>query len=269
MAYLERYYWFWKAKSNLLRLTLDVFGKRNKLLDAGCGAGNLLRVGKLLGYECTGIDKSKSVKKIIKDIPVIIKDVEKLKIRNKFDTIILSDVLEHCNDKKAMANIYNALTDNGIVIATVPMFKFLWGQDDIRLQHKRRYTKKMIKELFKDFKIVKMSYIQFLLFFPAFIIRTLERIKKPKTSTESFFKNRLLIEDQHTDMGQITMLLSLPIKAIFFFINFLIKVEQYIENRIVIPLGLPIGVGMLIVARKVQRKPSVSKQGVKRGLKDE
>lgn len=63
------------------------------------------------------------------------------------DCILLTDVLEHCaNDSKVLHSIIdeNILTNNGLLLVTVPAYQQLFSQHDHLLQHYRRYSRKQI-----------------------------------------------------------------------------------------------------------------------------
>lgn len=255
MSYLEKNYWFWNAKKNLYKKAIKKYAKKVGIaLDVGCGAGAILDVLESFNYDIYGIDSSEKSISICRQkrnkSNLQVANAEDLPFKNKFDIIITSDVLEHCNDKKAIKSIYNALKEDGVLIATVPMSKHLWGYDDVRLKHMRRYSKKMLKKLLSDFKIIKMSYTQMLLYFPALIARVLERKFGFKKSFEAFFKERIIVVHERTKHGQTALTFPLPIKVMFFFINWFVRLEQYVENTITLSLGLPFGVGMIVVCRK-------------------
>lgn len=98
-----------------------------KILDIGCGNGNIARALGSIGYEVFAIDiDSISIRKAIESNPfpnVIFKELnsEELSTTNKFNAIICSEVLEHLNDyKKVIETCYSVLETDGILIVTVP-----------------------------------------------------------------------------------------------------------------------------------------------------
>ena len=54
----------------------------------------------------------------------------------------------------------------GLILITVPAYKFLFSKKDEILGHYRRYNKEEIKKFFKNFNPIKLTYFNFLLFFP-------------------------------------------------------------------------------------------------------
>jgi 2-polyprenyl-3-methyl-5-hydroxy-6-metoxy-1,4-benzoquinol methylase len=91
----------------------------------------------------------------------------------KYSGILLLDVIEHIDDdNEFLATSCNYIDDDGLIIINVPAMNVLFSRYDKRAGHKRRYNKKMLKELFKknDIEIISIRYWGFLLL-PAAVIR--------------------------------------------------------------------------------------------------
>lgn len=85
--------------------------------------------------------------------------------KNKFDTILCFNVLEHIeDDTQTLNNFHNLLEKNGCLLLLVPCHPILYGTLDSADGHFRRYTKKELLEKFSKtgFKVEKMHYINFL-----------------------------------------------------------------------------------------------------------
>ena len=99
--------------------------KNLKILDVGCGGGIICEPLARLGAKVTGIDfapnniiaaKIHSKKNKLK-INYINKDIEKSKLDEKFDIILMFEVLEHLDNwKKTIKNIKKNLNKNGLII---------------------------------------------------------------------------------------------------------------------------------------------------------
>ena len=64
-----------------------------------------------------------------------------------FDTVVCVNVLEHVADpRRGLANIHRALEPGGAAILLVPRGRFLMGPLDRALGHRRRYSKKLLRE---------------------------------------------------------------------------------------------------------------------------
>ena len=118
-----------QIKNHRMTYILDQIGNRDiknlKILDVGCGGGIICEPLARLGAKVTGIDfapnnieaaKIHSKKNKLK-INYIYKDIEKSKLDEKFDIILMFEVLEHLDNwKKTISNIKENLNKKGIVI---------------------------------------------------------------------------------------------------------------------------------------------------------
>ena len=106
--------------------------------------------------------------------------------------IVLADVLEHIKkDKKKINYLKKKLKKNGKILITVPAYKILFTKKDIILGHYRRYTINEIRNIFKRFKILKLSYFNFFLFLPISISLIFYKILK-SDFIDSVEKNQIL-----------------------------------------------------------------------------
>jgi 2-polyprenyl-3-methyl-5-hydroxy-6-metoxy-1,4-benzoquinol methylase len=98
-----------------------------KVLDIGCGNGNISRYIGSKGHLVTGIDISKSaIDKAIelnemKNVAFFNISAENLNSNQKFDLIICSEVIEHLNiPENVISTLKNLLKHKGVLIVTVP-----------------------------------------------------------------------------------------------------------------------------------------------------
>jgi 2-polyprenyl-3-methyl-5-hydroxy-6-metoxy-1,4-benzoquinol methylase len=146
---------FWSKVK--VKLILDLVEGKN-VLDVGCGSGRLSKALSEKGYSVVAIDTDWKAVDITKKkgIRAFVSDINDWKSNEKFDCIILGDVLEHIeDDKSAMRKIHAMLKPNGCIIVNVPSYQFLFGKHDVALGHKRRYSDNELKNKLKDsgFKI--------------------------------------------------------------------------------------------------------------------
>ena len=118
-----------QIKSHRMSYILDQINNRNirnlKILDVGCGGGIICEPLARLGAKVTGIDfapnniiaaKIHSKKNKLR-INYINKDIEKSKLDEKFDIILMFEVLEHLDNwKKTIKDIKKNLNKNGLII---------------------------------------------------------------------------------------------------------------------------------------------------------
>src|SRR5262249_31659606 len=132
----DRQHWWFRGRLRVLRATLGATLPRRslKLLELGCGTGNVLRAlrdfGEAVGMEADGLDVRRGT--IPDDLVVP---------EGWADVVLLLDVLEHLDDEGgALATARRALAAGGTLVVTVPAFDWLWSAHDRALGHRRRYT---------------------------------------------------------------------------------------------------------------------------------
>ena len=146
---------------------------------------------------------------------------------NSVGLIIAADILEHLDDdRNGIVESYRVLTKGGILIITVPAFNFLWGIQDVVTGHKRRYSKKEIKNKLRaaGFDVLKSSYFNFFLFFPILIGRRIIQFLGLKIRSENEVNFPLL--------------------------NFMLKAVFSLEPILLKYFSFPFGVSIFCVAQK-------------------
>ncbi len=147
-----------------------------KILDIGCGSGELLK-RMPFNYDYIGIDDKQDVLNDIQRLGALtIKlDIENnpIPLQEKFDVVICTEVLEHMKfPEKILSEIQELVKDNGVVIISLPNEYTLWcrlgvifgkGIDYQGLtsndHHKHFPTVKQSKEIVeKYFDIIKVEY---------------------------------------------------------------------------------------------------------------
>ncbi len=100
---------------------------KSKILDIGCGNGNISRALGSLGYQVTGIDFSEKAiayaksKNVFDNVQFAVKSAEEVQASENYDAIICSEVLEHLSKPELLtAAIAGILKPGGLLIATVP-----------------------------------------------------------------------------------------------------------------------------------------------------
>ena len=91
---------------------------------------------------------------------------------DKFDTIILINVLEHIeDDRKALANMKKLLKDSGTIIICVPAMPGLYCYMDKNVGHYRRYTKGELRVKAKraELQVIEDKYMNFMVILPYWI----------------------------------------------------------------------------------------------------
>lgn len=165
----ERNYYYYAALKELYcQLIPDAKNKR--ILEIGCGTGALITY--LKPKHGVGIDASKNMIKIAmkknKKIKFEVMSIENIKIKERFDYILLADVIEHLpNIDEAIKNL-NKISDKDSIIV-LSMANVLWEPLLILAEkfglkmpegpHHRIRFKKFNRILNKnDFKIIQKGH---------------------------------------------------------------------------------------------------------------
>lgn len=145
---------------------------KGMILEVGCGVGNftseLLNYGQVYAIDLKEIYLEKTRKLTRGKARVGFGDIEKGNFffgKEKFDSIVCLNVLEHIkNDKAALKNLCELLNPNGHLIIIVPAHPTLYGKIDQSINHFRRYTKSQFVKLVKDngLKIVNAKRVNLL-----------------------------------------------------------------------------------------------------------
>lgn len=132
--------------------------KNATILDLGCGHGSFIYFIKQAGYKnVTGIDVSKEEVDLAHQLGISeIKQIDIIAYLsstiNKYDVVLLMDVLEHIESNEVLdllEKINNVLTPNGMLILHVPNGEGLFG---MRIKygdftHENAFTLKSLKQI--------------------------------------------------------------------------------------------------------------------------
>jgi len=252
---LEDTYWWFVARRELARELLLKYRGRllaatgapaaPRILDVGCGGGATLVEVSPVGT-AIGVDRSAEALRLSRsrgDFPLIRGDAERLPLADRsVDVVTALDVLEHIrDDRAAVAEVARVVRPGGLVIVTVPAYRWLWSEHDEALEHVRRYRAGEVRRLLQGagLRMLTLSYCITLLLLPIFAFRLMQRLfgpaepGRPKTALRPLpsLPNRLLIG-----------LLRL-------------------ETAWLLRVPLPFGVSVVAVARKPARSDSRSPRG--------
>lgn len=186
MAATESRHWWFRARRKIIESTIAgmALPAAARILEVGCGTGGnlvmLARHGQVSAMEMDDHARQMAVEKtqgsfVIHagscpdDIPFQ---------GERFDLICLFDVLEHIEQEVATLNrLRQQLVPGGRMLITVPAYQWLWSAHDTHLHHKRRYTAKRLRRVFRDgrLKVDRITYFNMLLLPLAALGRLLDR----------------------------------------------------------------------------------------------
>jgi len=147
----------------------------------------------------------------------------------------LFDVIEYIeNDTNFLDEINHYLAIDGILLVTVPAYKFLWSKEDVDAGHFRRYTLKSLNNKLNKsgLEVVYSTYIFSFLILPVFLFRTLPSFLRMAKSGMEKYKKEHNVSGKGLGSKLLTNLLYYEIK-------------QIRKNR-----KIPFGGSCLIVAKK-------------------
>lgn len=205
-------FWF-KGKKELIDILMKNSKEKNlNLLNIGAGTGADLDVINKYGNVYL-IDINQEALNLIPEKMYFEKKIcdatELTYPDNFFDIVCSFDVFEHIkNDFKAVREIKRVLRKDGLLFFTVPAFNFLFSAHDKALHHFRRYNKKSLYNLLKNFKEIRVSFWNSSLFLPLSILRILKKRSIPHTDyfnlpnfLERTFLSLLRFENRFIDRG--------------------------------------------------------------------
>lgn len=234
----KRHWWFihrYQIVAWVISNIINQISKECIFLDVGCGTGGLLEgISHIAGMSAFGIDVSNTalnfcIKRGISRIAQA--DAMSLPFKDDSIDIALScEVIDHAtiDPRITLKEIYRICKKEGWVIISDVSFEFLKSEHDKVYHTKHRFNKKEMSRLITDagFKIVKISYYNFLLFPIISAIRILRKLLASKEKTSSDLK-----------------------ETIWFFNCLLIKFLR-VERELLKRYSLPYGSSLLCVARK-------------------
>lgn len=168
---LEDSHWWFTSRTEALLGILDrgVPGNSLRVLDVGCGAGNMIhhlsRYGKVIG-----IDNNPVPLRIAKQrgYDARLAPAEDMPFDDEtFGLVTALDVIEHCDDDmQILRECYRVCTPGGLIAITVPALQWLWSNNDLINDHKRRYSAPHLRAKLNEvgFSIRRMTYNNFFIF---------------------------------------------------------------------------------------------------------
>jgi len=181
----DREHWWFRGRRAVILAALDraLPPGPHRLLDVGCGTGNVLealgRFGEAVGMEAdatlvaaartAGLDVRRGALPDDRVVPVGWPDV-----------ILLLDVLEHLDDDAGALRAAHALLEpGGTLVAAVPAYRWLWSGHDVALGHRRRYSAARLRAVVEaaGFTVASLSYFNMLLLPAIAMVRTWKRLR--------------------------------------------------------------------------------------------
>jgi len=220
-------YWF-KHRNNCIVGLVKKYAKGKVLFDIGGGNGFVSKELSENGIETClvepGVQGCLNAKK--RGLAnIICSDMENAGfVTGTLPAVGLFDVIEHIErDSDILSKINNILSGEGVMLITVPAYKFLWSNEDVNAGHFRRYTLNNLRKKLTEsgFEIIYASYIFSFLVLPIFLFRTIPSLlgiaksgigkaKKEHTVNENGIVSRLLKKILTFEISQIEKNRKIP-----------------------------------------------------------
>ena len=219
----------------ILRET-DELPRNGRVLDGAVGLGQLAVRMQQRGLRVFGIDYSLDAALHVRrntPVPVVVGDMTRLPFRGgAFDGVTTGETLEHLDDDAAAAReIGRVLRDGGACIATVPALQSLWSASDDYYEHRRRYSRAQLTNIFSSLRVEKAKYWGFpvvLTYDTLFLLPMNRRRARRKVDEDAALRSVATV-------GRARLLVRL-VRAVF-------ALDALFS-------WLPFGPGLLMVARK-------------------
>jgi 2-polyprenyl-3-methyl-5-hydroxy-6-metoxy-1,4-benzoquinol methylase len=165
-----------KRKQNIIELICKILPAESSILDIGCANGDMATELSILKYNIAGIEPlresyenaKKLAKKYNQNIEFTQKPIEDLDFKNKYDLLIMGEILEHFyKPNKILKKLTEILKPNGKILITVPnmpslrnrlKFGLLGVFPDNNPEHKYHFDRK------RFFKVVKRAEYRIIYF---------------------------------------------------------------------------------------------------------
>jgi SAM-dependent methyltransferase len=141
------HFWFAGRRALVARLLRRYAARDGLALDLGCGTGGALdalraREGPVLGLDLRpeGLADTRARRP---EAWLLQADAVRLPLRDaSVDVLTALDVLEHVDDRAALAEVRRVLRPGGVLLLTVPALPWLWSFRDRDAGHLRRYRRR-------------------------------------------------------------------------------------------------------------------------------
>jgi SAM-dependent methyltransferase len=206
----DRHWWFIGRRRIILallgeRLPAVSADKTRRILDLGCGTGTMLAHLRQFG-EVEGFDADERAIDFCRergeDRVRLLESTELPAPDASFDVVTALDVLEHiADDNRALREIARVLRPGGLLLATVPAHRWMWGAQDEISHHFRRYSAAEMRGRVQGagLDLERLTYFNALLFPPIAAVRLARRAMPLRGEPRSDFEmtregpvNRLL-----------------------------------------------------------------------------
>ncbi len=203
-----------------LRMINKLSNTKGRILDIGCGTGDLLASCESNGWKINGVEPSDKARELagnkISSRDLLVENLEDLSNDNnsKYDVITMFHVLEHVpNLLEYVERLKQLLTEEGCLIIAVPNYKSydaghyreFWAAYDVP-RHLWHFSQEAIQHIFESNRFVVVDTLP--LIFDSFYVSLLsEKYKTGKSNLFAGFKTGLVSNLKAQRSGQYSSLI--------------------------------------------------------------
>ena len=129
-----------------------------EVLEVGCGAGSFTvllaapgRAVHAVDIDAERVAAARQATSGLNQVEVEEADIAATGWRERFDTVVMLDVLEHIGDDSAiLCRLHDALVPGGTLVLKVPAMPALYGAADRAVGHHRRYTRRGLDRTMRE-----------------------------------------------------------------------------------------------------------------------
>lgn len=148
----ETHWWFVGRRRILDRVLRSVVqptpAPAPRILEVGSGTGGNLGILAALG-PVTCVEPDEQARRVSRERHPSVAHfatVDEIPSNERYDLILLLDVLEHLDEPTAeLVRLRQLLQPDGNLVVTVPAHPWLFGRHDVYLHHRRRYTESALR----------------------------------------------------------------------------------------------------------------------------
>ncbi len=227
---LERWHWWFRGRRRILAgvLRRRLPERRPlRMVSVGCGpaeglewlegfcgpSGLVVGLDQEIGHAAPARDRRAYVVGRLEAVPLI---------PESFDALLALDVFEHLdNDAAGLGQAAAVVRPGGLLVVTVPAMPSLWGRQDVVSHHRRRYTRRALRQAFSNAGLPEpeISFFNALLFPPIALLRWWRRLSRQTVSEESDFA------------GSRPGAMNRFLEAVF-------SLERHLVGRVPLPFGI-------------------------------
>ena len=174
MAEVDELHWWYRARRDVLQSLIERVIRPPadaRILEVGCGTGHNLKMLQHFGT-VDAIEIDAEARKIAeRRLGRAISSARLPELRGiakgDYDLVAALDVVEHIDDDRATVDaLASCLKPGGKLLLTVPAHQWMWSKHDELNHHKRRYSKRALRQLIEasPLKLDSIGYFNSLLF---------------------------------------------------------------------------------------------------------